>query len=728
MHDYFYKTWEGNTYLVINDDIDLKPVWILQPDPPREESIANYGLRKEDQKFFYQVMPDNLKSFDEIMKSEAESNTEYTISQILRTISQNQSQFRKEIQFIKEQHVRSEEGWWLYINGVKTHMTPSNYNYVNYWYIDSITREDGLPDYRLRDQVFFQVLDWGFYHDNILGFAYYKYRREGATSKVMCDWYFKGIRWPSMRNGFQSQSDTKAEKTFSDQFIIPWSKLPLFYRPEWGGTELPSGELYCRPAARRITQSGGYAKTNMGLESKFNYGNSAVDFYDGYAMDYYYGDEFAKRYTKAPVDTYQRHVIVKDTMIQGSLKRGFCVYTSTVGNEKEDGDDEGGIEYAEAFHDNSKYWETPTDQFTPSGLWPFFISSVVGLEGFNDEYGNPIIEDPDVPVRNEVGQLVTVGARRHLEMKLEAVKKTGNWKVINETYRKHPITYMDCFRTSSGSAIFDQSILNERIIQLEKSKYRQTRTGRIEPINPLDKFGPMQFVDDAQGKWEFSQQPPTHIANSWYMDQSDIMGNGQRPKFPLEYSVSCDPVQFERGTSKAAITVKRAPLAEDNGRMPSEWKGDQFVADWISDVTDVDEVSYEVFKVCRFFSTMLHGEKNVDVVNKWFKDKFFHGYLSFEIDEKGKVASRAGYSVQGGSKQVLLAYADQYIKRRGPYEKHLRILRQYRAMRRADDMKKLDLFASTLGNFAYEQNNFAKFVVETTSEETGIEREIETHY
>lgn len=717
MREYFYKEWQGETYLKFNDDPDLQPRYIKMKQPPPREQIDGWGLKNHDQKFRHQVVPDALVNFTNALDSEPAGNQTHTIEEIFETIAKNQHQFRHEIEWIKTQHRRIEEGYWTYINGDATHMASSHYAYNNYWDIGSLSREDGLPEYRLRDQVFYQVFDWAFYEKYILGLAYYKHRREGATSKIMCDWYFKGIRWPKRRHGMQSQSDAKAEKTFMDQMIIPWSKLPIIFRPRWSGTELPSSELVLRPPTKKMTsKSGSYASTDLGMDTVFNYGTSAVDFYDGYAMEYYYGDEFAKRYTKAPVDTYQRHTVVKDTMIQGDIKRGFCAYTSTVGNEKEDGDEEGGIEYAEKFYNNSKYWELPqSDMFTASGVWPFFISAEVNLEGFNDEFGNPIIEDPVHPVKNEMGSYLTMGSRRALQIKFDLAKKTGTWKDVNETHRKHPVRFIDCFRTSSDGALFDQDILVSTVIELEKSLRRPWRIGRLEPVDPAFKFGDVKFVDDDKGKWYFSQQPPPSIANKFQMKNNGLSA-GPAPVFPLFASVSVDPVQFAKGTSKLAITVKRLPTSSDNGKLISEWEGDQFVADYITDVSDIDEASYEAWKACRYFSTLLHGEKNVDVVNKYFLDNNMGHYLSYEITSNGKISDRPGFSTQTASKQINLSYCDSWVKRRGRYDKHIRILKQMRDMRSADQLKKLDLVASALGNFAYEQMSYQKFAAESSGE------------
>ena len=692
------------------------------------DRIENYGKAAHNQFFVYQKIPDKLLKFVEAdMVDGGDDDT--TLAQIHQIIRNNQREFKEEIAWMKLQWHRLEYGYHFFNNGKHVHMNGYHYVYNNFWNINS-ARKDKLPEYRLRDNVYWHSTAWMEQQPNIIGMLYFKYRQEGATSKACCQNYFKNIKKFRQIHGIQSLSDSHVQKLWKENMISAWKDLPFFFKPEHSGGDSPS-KFEFNPPSRQAKSKGTSGIVRRGLAGYIGYESSPIDKYDSWTLDFYHGDEFGKKSVQAPVDSYDRWMRILPAMKHGSIKRGYALFTSTIGDETQN---EGGIEYAKKFYETSKYWELDEEGFTISGLWPLFISSAINQAGYNDPYGNPI-EDvgPDGKVNSE-GRIVhrtaldwILGNRKRLEEKKQ-------WNALNEETRKYPIYFRECFRASGELALFNQEILNSRITQLERGDVLKKIIIKGHLVWVKEKFGDVKFVSDAEaavsypflgeGRWHFSQQPREGLANARTVDGRFLRAfpgcNGLVPRFAGENTVSSDPAKFEEtlsgNKSKWAITVKRTLNQDiDQPGQEEHWQTDCFVADYIGDADSIEMCAEETLKACIYWSSMLYGENNVGANNDYFKRNGFHGYLQHRVLENGKIDPNPGFSTQAGSKQKMFQVFADYIMKRGMYEKHVRILKQARDIMSEKDLKSNDLLASGMGNLLAEEQSYANFVRKTQS-------------
>lgn len=725
MIDQFIIEFEGSRYLKINDDPDLSPIMIKLPDPPSYEFIDGSKLPVEKQLFRRTEMPIRLQNLnfdilkengaadfndDDEKETGSKSNYSLAIKEVLAMLEdpKNQRIFREEINFIKREHYRSDHGYWTTINGKPFWLTPSHYKYLNSWDINStVPGADGKPEYRFRDWMFFIVIDWSQKHPKILGILYFKHRREGATSKATCDWYFKGIKYPRRIHGMQSKSEKSAKK-FWREFITAWSKLPFYDRPEWSGNNMPKKELHLVPKAQSSTKSGVKAQQDHGLGSYYDWRIPENYAYDGDKLHYKIDDEIFKKEKNVQYDSYERHLVDKETMIEGDEIIGYKLGLSTVGD---DDDDVGGLEFAKKFRESSKYWGNNLDNngFTISGMYPYFLPSEINLGGYSDIYGNPIVEDPLTPLMNSMGVKKTNGAASFLTNKTDALREKKDYSGLNNQLRKFPRKFVDCFRSSSEKTLFNQQILNDVCIKLSVSNPTLLR-GRIEPKNSLDKFGPMQFVIDESGNWMFSQQPEAGKDSAYWLNDQILAGNRRVPLYANEYTVSFDATKYEktlnRNKSMAAITVKRThnPNIDPFEKSPDTWITDCYVADYLDPGDDHDAYAYEILKAAILWSTGVYGEGNVDHPYKWMQSNGFHGYCQHQVKDDGRINPNPGYQTQISSKQSMFADMASFINRRAAFDKHVRIWEQAKDIQRFEDLKRYDLLSSAMGNLRAEKN------------------------
>lgn len=727
---------KSDRVITVNNDPDLEAIDIPMPECPEWKTIDGYGIAPHLQKFQYQVMPKRLKELQEHTKTREdverleqksdEIGKNYTASEVIEILEENQREYKLEILWIKKQWRRLLNGYWFFNNGKPTYIDGWHYVYLNFWNINS-GRRDGLPEYRWRDTMFFHFARYCYRHPKILGFLYPKHRREGATSKACLINYFSCIIHKKHYHGIQSLSDKHVKKLWRNNLIEPWRELPFFFKPETNSSDAPSSILEFKPKREAVGKGGIRASSKSGLQGWIDHRTSGLEMYDGDQLHFYHFDEFGKRSKKNPVDSYERYMIVRECLIEGDDKIGFAIGTSTIGSD----DENGGMEYFDKFVEFSNYSHLNSNGMTDTGLYMLFISAEINLQGYTDPYGNPITEDPEIPVINSQGKVVKIGARSHLEGKRRSLEDKKAWRALSEEKRKFPIFFRETRTPAGKDALFPMEKINQGIQKANAfadngRPMHETwlRRGNLELFNN-DLTQGVYFADHEEGNWFISQFPKKSKANKYYYDNR-FEGNCMVPMDYNVYTISYDPVKYEKtkhgGRSLGAITVRRTfdetvDFIEGVPKPMDEWLTDQWVATWLVEVDDYDLMALEVLKAAMFYHGFIYGENNIDNINKEIKRKGYHGYLMHKIDEKtGKLDPNAGFSTQGNSKQLMFQEMNKVLDRRAPYEKHIRILEQARSMRKHEDLTSNDLMASAMGNLMAERNLYTRFVEDSVLE------------
>ena len=147
--------------------------------------------------------------------------------------------------------------------------------------------------------------------------------------------------------------------------------------------------------------------------------------------------------------------VTKTCLRLGSKIIGKCMMGST-----SNALDKGGDNYKKMFFDSDVTKRSANGQ-TKSGLYSLFIPMEWNFEGYIDEYGFPVLEDPVKPVVGIDGELIKIGVITYWKNEVEALKNDSD--ALNEFYRQFPRTTSHAFRDESKQSLFNLTKIYHQI-------------------------------------------------------------------------------------------------------------------------------------------------------------------------------------------------------------------------------------------------------------------------
>jgi hypothetical protein len=360
------------------------------PEIPQKELIANYSLPKKDQKFRREKYPSE-KAFEALDEN-------------------------SQLEIVKEVLNKRKNGYWFYNNGEITYITGIHWFYLNFWKIDV-----GFPDYRRSDRDYFYFWDYVCKDPLSLGMINMENRRQGKTERSNCILYEYTSINPNSHAGIQSKTDADAKKVFL-KLVRTWKRIPYWLKPIDEGDSQPKSALrFFEPSVR--SSKGKRKEYGVSLDSWIDFESAKEEAYDGEKLKRYTMDEAGKTVNANVSDRWD---IVKECFVTGRTVIGKALITTTV----EEMDKKGGKNF-KLLWDNSDMSTRDDNGFTSTGLYRYFKPAYYCLEGFIDEYGNPLLEE----------------AKTFLENKRNA----ANGKSLASEKRKYPFKVEDAFGIVYGS-------------------------------------------------------------------------------------------------------------------------------------------------------------------------------------------------------------------------------------------------------------------------------------
>lgn len=689
---------------IVNDgDRDLVPIRIKLPDPPESHLIANFGLPVKKQKWHAPRIPRRL---DELQRRRGMD----TIDEIWEYLEKNKEYYVNEIKFIKKQWYYRLNGYWFYNNGKPTYMTGQHYFYCGWWKIDI-----GLPAYRDRDRRWFIFSNFIYnetrtfkniaadgnavpgkngsyaFEDTgnklFLGFNYPKHRREGATYRAECINYEIISRTKSAHGGIQSMNEKSSKKAYRKHLVAPFKKLPFFFKPNYEGSTDPKSELSFNPPAERLSSKGSKAMSAIGLESMINYEVADKSAYDGDKLIFHHDDEVGKLKDHS---CWERHMIVKECLVLGDEIVGFTIKTSTVG-EMEKG---GGKRFQKQCEMSDFYWRDENGQ-TVSWLANLFLPAYDGLQGYIDEYGYSVIENPTSEQKRFIGK--KIGAKEYILRRRRAFIEKGDFESLSEYIRLYPTTFRECFRTMAKSSGFNLRKLEERIDELRFDKTSGIRTGDFQWVNGK-RDTMVEFVDKPNGKFKIS-----HLLNpgEHNKQQYDKFEETYIPMNTIFGVAGGDPFKFNktegnRKSNGGGAVVRKGKLNIKDGEMTLKRK---FVCTYSNRTYDKYEYAEDMLMMCIYYGVKMFPEINVDLLWDYFENRGYRGYLLHQYDPKLMVSRKTpGLNLMEKVKQDIFSEYMTWIEHESDEETHTELLEECRDIDGPEDMTNYDLF--TAGGFA----------------------------
>ena len=552
--------------------------------------------------------------------------------------------------YIDEEFRRRDEGHWFMNNGEPTYITGSHYMYLQWSKIDV-----GAPDFREANRLFFIFWEACKADKRCYGMCYLKNRRSGFSFMSSAETVNLATISSDSRYGILSKSGADAKKMFTDKVVPISINYPFFFKPIQDGMDRPKSELAYRVPSTKFTrkkiQSNERLEELAGLDTTIDWKNTGDNSYDGEKLNLLVHDESGK--WERPDNILNNWRVTKTCLRLGSRIIGKCLMGST-----SNALDKGGSNFKKLYNDSDVTKRNRNGQ-TKSGLYSLFVPMEWNYEGFIDEYGFPVFDNPgDAKRLGPDGELIDIGVVDSWENEVDGLKEDQD--ALNEFYRQFPRTTEHAFRDESKSSLFNLMKIYEQIDYNEGSRHAaHTTTGSFGWVNGI-KDSKVIFHPDPGGRFKVSWVPPAHLQNK------QIIKNGI--KFPGNDHIGafgCDSYDIS-GTvdgkgSKGALHGLTKFSMED---APSS----TFFLEYIARPQTAEIFFEDMLMALVFYGMPILAENNKPRLLYYLRRRGYRGYSMNRPDKTWKklsVAEREVGGIPNSSEDIKQAHAaaiEMYIQ------------------------------------------------------------------
>jgi hypothetical protein len=441
--------------------------------------------------------------------------------------------------YIKEETRRCREGFYFMNNGVLTYITGKHYFYIQWWRLE----DDIYPEFRDVDRRWFLFLNFWERVLWCLGVVRGKKRREGASSQATSNLIYECIFYKNTNSGLVSKSDKDGRETFTEMVAKGYRELPFFLKPiqlnrEDSVTELVFEYLSSDPKEKSA-------------RSKVNYRAPVLNAYDRGRLSRALLDEFGKLESDIPASIL--FAILKKTLTKGVKRVGFVEMPSTVNSWKK-----GGAEFKKIWDGANQFQKV--GNVTANRLVKYLSAAWDGYEGFIDEYGMSVVDEPTKEqfkylvdkwvVKDEYsGDIISelteedirLGSKQYVLVKRRA-GLTGT--ELEEEIRQNPCDENEMFMAANADCAFDGAAIAARLDYLKDNPvYKRS----ILFYKELD--GTVKWRDAKKGEesfcWKMTWFPPESKQN-----KSSKQGLFATPENILDGAISVDSYSNTQGGRK----------------------------------------------------------------------------------------------------------------------------------------------------------------------------------
>lgn len=600
--------------------LEVGDLYIQLPKTPKKKDILNHEKSKSMQMWQRLDVPEELqriRSMDEWYEMPKEFKKRFS-------------------SYIEREFVRRREGVWFYNNGVPTYITGRHYMMLQWSKLD--IGYGYYLDFQRKIFLHFAACEAD---PRSIGQNYVKCRRSGYTNMSSAILVDEGTQVKEKLLGVQSKTGKDAQENIFMKKIVPMYKsYPFFFKPIQDGTTNPRMELAFREPSKRITKNNKTAARGEALDTIINWKNTTNNAYDGEKLHILYLDEAGK--WEKPTDIREAWRIERTCLIVGRKIIGKCLMGSTVNPM-----DKGGQQYKELWRDSDPMDRNANGR-TKSGLYRLFIPAYEALEGFFDQYGNAIVEDPEKPVKTVEGEFVDIGAKTYLQNERKSL--LNDPYELNEVIRQFPFSPDEAFRDSTKSShfnigkIYEQIAHNEELFPFPVIRGNFGWKGGVADSEVV-------WMPDSNGKWYVSWLPPDDIRNKkverygkWY-PANELVGVGGVDSYDIDKTVD------GRGSKGACHFFNKF-----NMNYPSN----MFVAEYCTR-PPLARIFYEdILMASVFYGYPLLIENNKYGIVRYFESRGYDGYVLDRPEHLKPPGASANVKTKGipsNSKDVIQAHA-----------------------------------------------------------------------
>jgi len=552
----------------------------------------------------------------------------------------------KYIDYIENEFKKREEGFWYYNKGKPTYITGTHYMYLQWSKIDV-----GKPDFREANRLFYIFWEACKADVRSYGMCYLKNRRSGFSFMASGEVVNLATISSDSRYGILSKSGPDAKKMFTDKVVPISVNYPFFFKPIQDGMDRPKTELAFRVPASKLTRrnitSSDKPEALQGLDTTIDWKNTGDNSYDGEKLKLLVHDESGK--WERPNNILNNWRVTKTTLRLGSRVIGKCMMGST-----SNALDKGGDNFKKLYNASDVTKRNRNGQ-TKSGLYSFFIPMEWNYEGFIDQYGIPVFDNPDNDVVGPDGELIYIGVIEHWQNEVDGLKQDQD--ALNEFYRQFPRTEEHAFRDETKNSIFNLVKIYEQIDYNESNP--TPITGSFVWEGGV-KDSKVKFYPNANGRFNITWVPPASLQNNYFLK------NGIRqPGNDHIGAFGCDSYDIS-GTvdglgSKGALHGLTKFSMEDA-------PPNTFFLEYIARPQTAEMFFEDVLMALVFYGMPLLAENNKPRLLYYLKRRGYRGYSMNRPDKmwnKLSVAEKEVGGIPNSSEDIKQAHAaaiESYIQ------------------------------------------------------------------
>jgi hypothetical protein len=523
----------------------------------------------------------------------------------------------KYVDMIETEFDRREYGYWFKNNGKPTYITGTHYMYLQWTKIDV-----GLPDFRESNRIFFIYWEATKADNRSFGMCYLKNRRSGFSFMSSAETSNTGTIVRDSRIGILSKTGSDAKKMFTDKVVPIVRNYPFFFKPIQDGMDNPKTELAFRVPASKITRKNMDEERDddiEGLDTTIDWKNTADNSYDGEKLLLLVHDESGK--WEKPENILNNWRVTKTCLRLGSKIIGKCMMGSTSNALSK-----GGENFKKLYNDSDPTKRSANGQ-TKSGLYSLFIPMEWNMEGFIDEYGWPVFEDPKKPIIGIDGEEITMGVITYWNNEVAALKTDSD--ALNEFYRQFPRTESHAFRDESKASLFNLTKIYQQIDYNDSMiKDRVLTRGYFHWKNG-EQDTEVIWTPDQKGRFLVSWIPDQAMRNRV------IVKNGRKAPGNDHIGVfGCDPYDISGvvgGGGSAGALHGLTTFHMENA--PTN----HFFLEYIARPQTAEIFFEDVLMACHFYGMPILVENNKQRLLYHFKNR---GYRGFSLNRPDKHISK----------------------------------------------------------------------------------------
>ena len=344
--------------------------------------------------------------------------------------------------------------------------------------------------------------------------------------------------------------------------------------------------------------------------------------------------------------------VTKTCLRLGSRIVGKCMMGST-----SNALDKGGDNFKKLYNASDVKQRNRNGQ-TKSGLYSLFIPMEWNYEGFIDQYGVPVFDNPSDETIGPDGELIDYGIIEHWQNEVDGLK--GDHDALNEFYRQFPRTTEHAFRDEAKGSIFNLVKIYEQIdYNEEMSRTLGISTGNFQWVRGI-KDTQVIFYPDQQGRFKISWTPPVHLQNKIHIKNGiKYPGNEHMGAFGCDsYDISGT---VDGGGSKGALHGLTKFSMED---APSN----SFFLEYLSRPPTAEMFFEDMLMAIVFYGMPILCENNKPRLLYYLRRRGYRGFSMNRPDKvwnKLSIAEKEVGGIPNSSEDIKQAHAaaiEMYIQ------------------------------------------------------------------